>query len=149
MKILISISTLLLATSALLGVVALPPAGTNDLAAFQANQIHAERYFYSGQIAQLQKQLDTLEIEFPLLAVAVGATGAALVLLAAKTEFGKKRASSKAIRRNPTPTNKFAKSGQSQPERQVKSSWPCFFTTSASRRMRPRWSACRSFLLSA
>ena len=36
-----------------------------------------------------------------------------------------------------------------QPERQVKSSWPCFFTTSASRRMSPRWSVCRSFLLSA
>src|ERR1039458_4678839 len=39
--------------------------------------------------------------------------------------------------------------GHSQPERQVKSSLPCFFTTSASRRMSPRWSVCRSFLLSA
>ena len=43
----------------------------------------------------------------------------------------------------------IANTGQSQPERQVKSSLPCFFTTSASRRMRPRWSVCRSFLLSA
>ncbi len=41
------------------------------------------------------------------------------------------------------------KSRQSQPERQVKSSLPCFCTTSASRRMRPRRSVWRSFLLSA
>ena len=44
---------------------------------------------------------------------------------------------------------KWSETGHSQPERQVKSSLPCFFTTSASRRMSPRWSVCRSFLLSA
>jgi hypothetical protein len=75
-------STLLLATT-LFGVLALPP-GTNinDLAALQASQIRevSQRYFDSGQLDQLQKEVSLLQVEFLFLAIAVGAAGAACLL---------------------------------------------------------------------
>jgi hypothetical protein len=75
--------SILIGTPALHAVVALPPAGTNNFAAaLQARQIieTAQRSFDTGQLAQLQQQVDMLQIEFLILAIAVGAAGAASVL---------------------------------------------------------------------
>jgi hypothetical protein len=77
MKTLVTILTLLLASQAVFGVVVLPPAaGTNNFAAFQLSQ----RYFESGQLDQLQKQLDLVQAEFLFLAIAVGTLCAASVI---------------------------------------------------------------------
>ncbi len=77
---------LILKSAAAFGVVALPPAtGTNNLAALQASQIRdretARRFCDGGQIAELQKQADRLEIEVVLLAFGLGGIVAALILL--------------------------------------------------------------------
>jgi hypothetical protein len=86
MKIHALILSMFIGASTALGVVALPPAtGTNIFAALQASQIHdreiAQRYYDTGQIVQLQRQTDRLEVEVVALAVGVGAVGAALILL--------------------------------------------------------------------
>lgn len=85
MKTLTIILTLLLGTTAVLGVIALPPAnGTNDLAVLRASQQTrktVERSYAAGQITELERQTNRLEIEVILLAVAVGAVGTTLILL--------------------------------------------------------------------
>lgn len=90
MKILSTILTLLLGTTAVFAVMMLPqPTGTNDLAAIRANQIReaSQHYFISGRLAQLQKEMDTLQNEFLILAVLVGSTGAAICLLATRDQI--------------------------------------------------------------
>ena len=87
MKIQTLVLSLLVGANTALGVVLLPPpAGTNNLAAvLQAGQIRetAQRSFNSGQIAQLQSQVEMLQTEFLILAIAVGAAGAAVFILLA------------------------------------------------------------------
>ncbi len=89
MKITILISSLLLTAMTGLSMVALPLAGgTNELAAIErANRINVEwaNYYYrNGRVDRLEQEVNRLETGFAIVAVLIGSTLSALIVLVAR-----------------------------------------------------------------
>jgi len=96
MKITILIFSLFLTAMTGLSMVALPPVGgTNELAAIErANRINMEwaNYYYrNGRVDRLEHEVNRLETGFVVVAILVGSTFSALIVLAARDQIRERK----------------------------------------------------------
>jgi hypothetical protein len=96
MKITILIFSLFLTAMTGLSMVALLPAGgTNELAAIErANRINVEwasYYYNNGRVDRLEHEVNRLETGFVIVAVLIGSTFSALIVLAARDQIRERK----------------------------------------------------------